>query len=58
MFGNLRKKISDWMLEKSGYVLFPPPQPGMKGPQPHLITREQYEAIKKMAEETKEDEAK
>lgn len=51
MLGNLRKKISDWMLEKSGYVLFPPPKPSMKGPQPRLITREQYEAIKKMSEE-------
>lgn len=58
MLGNLSKKISNWMLEKSGYVLFPSQQPGMKGPQPRLITRKQYEAIKKMAEETKEDEVK
>lgn len=58
MLGNLSKKISDWMLEKSGYVLFPPSKPGVKGPQPRLITRKQYEAIKKMAEEAKEDEAK
>lgn len=58
MFGNLSRKISDWMLEKSGYVLFPPQQPGVKGPQPRLITRKQYEAIKKMAEETKEEEVK
>lgn len=58
MLDALRKKIGDWMLEKSGYVMFPPSKLGMKGPQPHLITRKQYEAIKKMAEEAKEEEAK
>lgn len=51
MLDALRKKISDWMLEKSGYVMFPSSKPGVKGPQPRLITREQYEAIKKMADE-------
>lgn len=55
MLDALRQKISDWMSEHSGYVMFPPSKPGMKGPQPRIITRKQYEAIKKMSEGVNED---
>lgn len=39
----------------SGYVLWPPQRPGVKGPQPRLITRAQVEAMRKMAEESRSD---
>lgn len=55
MFDKLCKKIFDWMSEHSGYVMYPPPKPGMKGPQPRIITRKQYEAIKEMSEELMDD---
>lgn len=55
MFDALRLKIGDWMSEHSGYVMYPPSKPGMKGPQPRIITRKQYEAIKEMSEELKDD---
>lgn len=50
MLEGIRKRIGDWMSEHSGYVIFPPSKPGMKGPQPRIISRKQYEAIKKMSE--------
>ena len=56
MLGELRRKWSEWVLAKSGYVWWPPRQPGVKGPQPRLITRKQAEAIRKMAEEHRSDE--
>ena len=49
MFESFVKKLKDCLLERSGYVWWTPSQPGVKGPQPRLITREQVDAMKKDA---------
>lgn len=56
MLEKFRSKLRDRMTKMSGYVLWPPEErPGVKGPQPRLITRVQAEAMRKMAEESRSD---
>ena len=55
MMEKLKEKLREGVLNMSGYVLWPPQRPDVKGPQPRLISREQLESMRKMADETKHD---
>ncbi len=48
----MKKSIGEKLMNMTGYYWWPPKSddPTVKGPQPHLITRKQYEAIMKMRE--------
>ena len=45
-----KKPFREWLLNLCGYEIWPPTHndPRIKGPQPRIITRRQWEAIKKM----------
>ncbi len=53
----MKRQLREKLLNMAGYYWWPPKQddPSVKGPQPHLITREQYEALMKMREDVGED---
>ena len=51
-----KKPFREWLLNICGYEIWPPMHndPRIKGPQPRIITRRQWEAIKKMRREIEE----
>lgn len=54
-----KKSLREKMLNLCGMYWWPPKHndPFIKGPQPRLVTREQYERLMKMREEHSEDDA-
>ena len=49
--------IFEKLLKLGGGTIWPPTHddPSVKGPQPHILSRRQQEALEKMREETKPD---
>ena len=48
-------RFSKWLLELCGMKIWPPKNddPTVKGPQPRILTKRQWEAMEKMREEQK-----
>ena len=48
-----RKPFREWLLNICGYRIWPPTHndPRIKGPQPRILTRRQWEAMEKMCRE-------
>ena len=48
-----KKSFREWLLNLCGYRIWPPTHndPTIKGPQPRIITKRQWEAMEKMHKE-------
>ncbi len=51
--GNLKKPFRERLLELAGFKIWPPTHndPSIKGPQPRILTKRQWEAMEKMCRE-------
>ncbi len=50
----IKKPFREWLLELAGFKIWPPTHndPSIKGPQPRILTKRQWEAMEKMRRET------
>ena len=56
--GKVKKPFRERLLELAGFKIWPPTHndPRIKGPQPRIITKRQWEAMEKMRQERENDE--
>ena len=52
------KPFREWLLNLCGYEIWPPTHndPRIKGPQPRILTKRQWEAMEKMRQERENEE--
>ena len=53
----IKKPFREWILELAGFKIWPPTHndPSIKGPQPRILTKRQWEAMEKMRRENASD---
>ena len=56
--GKVKKPFRERLLELAGFKIWPPTHndPRIKGPQPRIITKRQWEAMEKMRQERENEE--